>query len=175
METLIERYKDKISGVLTCADRIVITGTLPVLSNPKSMTGYMFAHNIRIFDYAIFAEPFRNQIRENAEKIAKANNLEVEFLRKSTIRKETIISKILEKRGLKPGLVHILSVVEGCLTYEPWYNKQTGKTYFKGRQSKCLTYYFIEELLGLCYVRVPTWLPFRLQIYFKMVICTWVN
>ncbi len=169
METLIERYKDKISGVLTCADRIVITGTLPVLSNPKSMTGYMFAHNIRIFDYAIFAEPFRNQIRENAEKIAKANNLEVEFLRKSTIRKETIISKILEKRGLKPGLVHILSVMESCPTYEPWHNKQTGKTYLNGSQSKCLTYYFyfIDELLGLCYVRVPTWLPFRLQIYFN--------
>jgi hypothetical protein len=34
---------------------------------------------------------------------------------------------------------------------------------------KCLTYYFyfIDELFGLCYVRVPTWLPFRLQIYFN--------
>jgi len=82
METLIERYKDKISGVLTCTNCIVITGTLPVLSNAKPMTSYLFAQNIRIFDYASFAEPFRNQIRENAEKITKANNLEVEFLRK---------------------------------------------------------------------------------------------
>ena len=34
---------------------------------------------------------------------------------------------------------------------------------------KCLHYYFyfIEEELGLTYVRVPTWLPCRLQIYFN--------
>lgn len=26
---LLERYRDRIAGVLTCYDRIVITGTLP--------------------------------------------------------------------------------------------------------------------------------------------------
>lgn len=33
--------------------------------------------------------------------------------------------------------------------------------------SKCLHYYFyiIDETLGLCYRRVPTWVPFRLQFY----------
>jgi len=35
--------------------------------------------------------------------------------------------------------------------------------------SKCMTYYFyfIDEQLGLCYLRVPTWCPFRLQFYFN--------
>ncbi len=34
---------------------------------------------------------------------------------------------------------------------------------------RCLHYYFyvMDEELGLCFVRVPTWLPFRLQIYFN--------
>ena len=34
---------------------------------------------------------------------------------------------------------------------------------------KCLHYYFyfVDEELGLCHVRVPTWLPCRLQIYFN--------
>ena len=32
---------------------------------------------------------------------------------------------------------------------------------------KCLHYYFyfIDEEVGLCYLRVPTWCPFRLQFY----------
>jgi len=169
METLVERYKENISGVLTCTDRLVITGTLPVLSNSKSMTSYLYSQNIRIFDYAKFAEPFRNELRENAERLAKENNIEIEFIRKSSTRKETVISNILEKRGLHTGLVHILSVMEGCSTYKPWHDKQNGKTYLKGDLGKCLTYYFyfIDQLLGLCYVRVPTWLPFRLQIYFN--------
>lgn len=34
---------------------------------------------------------------------------------------------------------------------------------------KCLHYYFyfIDQELGLCYVLVPTWCPFRLQFYFN--------
>jgi hypothetical protein len=167
MQTIVERYRDKITGVLTCTDRLVITGTLPILSNSQSITSYLYQQKIRIFDYPKFAEPYRNQLRENAERLAKESNIKIEFIRKSNIRKETIISKKLEERGLHPGLVNILSVMEACSTYEPWHNKETGKTYLKGSQSKCLTYYFyfIDELLGLCYVRVPTWLPFRLQIY----------
>jgi hypothetical protein len=34
---------------------------------------------------------------------------------------------------------------------------------------KCLRdyFYFINAQFGLCYVRVPTWAPFRLQVYFN--------
>jgi len=44
-----------------------------------------------------------------------------------------------------------------------------GKAFVKSRQGKCLHYYFyfIDEELGLCYLRVPTWCPFRLQFYFN--------
>jgi hypothetical protein len=33
------------------------------------------------------------------------------------------------------------------------------------KDKKCLHYcfYFIDEEFGLCYLRVPTWAPFRLQ------------
>jgi DNA-binding MarR family transcriptional regulator len=57
--------------------------------------------------------------------------------------------------------------MERCTTCRPWHDKATGKTFLKYDQSKCLTYYFyfIDELLGLCFVRVPTWLPCKLQIY----------
>lgn len=66
-------------------------------------------------------------------------------------------------------MVHIFSAMESCESYKPWHNKKTHKTYLKPNRSKCLHYYFyfIDEYLGLCYVRVPTWCPFRLQIYFN--------
>src|SRR5215471_10190956 len=68
-----------------------------------------------------------------------------------------------------PGLVCILSAMEPCSTYKPWHNKQTGKTYLRPDEGKCLHYYFyfIDQALGLGYVRVPTWLPCRLQVYFN--------
>jgi DNA-binding MarR family transcriptional regulator len=57
--------------------------------------------------------------------------------------------------------------MEGCNTYKPWHDKTTGKTFLKPDTSKCLHYYFyfIDEQVGLGYVRVPTWCPFRLQVY----------
>jgi len=59
--------------------------------------------------------------------------------------------------------------MEACPSYQPWHNKQTGKTYLKPDGGKCLHYYFyfLDEELGLTYVRVPTWLPCRLQVYFN--------
>lgn len=169
MELLTQRYQDKIMGTLSCYDRVIITGTLPRLCFAQGMTGYLYENGIRIFDYANFAQPFREQLRANAEKLAKANSIEIQFIRKSHIRKEDIVQKVLSQRGDAPGLVCILSAMELCESYRPWHNKKTGQTYLKANSSKCLHYYFyfIDEVFGLCYVRVPTWCPFRLQIYFN--------
>jgi hypothetical protein len=169
MKLLTERYAEQISGTLSCYDRILIQGTLPGFCYAGGMTSFLNANNIRIFDYPRFAEPLRNELRDNAEQIAKENGLEIEFIRKKNFRKEDRIQGILEKRGNHPGLVHIFSAMEPCPSYKPWHNKQTHRTYLKPTEGKCLHYYFyfIDEELGLCYVRVPTWCPFRLQIYFN--------
>jgi hypothetical protein len=169
MTLLTQRYSDKISGQLSCYDRIVIQGTLPGICYAQGMTSFLYANGIRIFDYPRFAEPLRNQLRDNAEKIAKDNGLQIQFIKKKNFRKEQLIKDILKTRGTQPGLVHIFSAMEPCPTYKPWHDKKTHKTYLKASQAKCLHYYFylIDDNLGLCYVRVPTWCPFRLQIYFN--------
>ena len=99
MELLTERYCNDIAGTLSCYDRIVITGTLPVLSNAQHLGSYMSRNNIRIFDYATFAEPFRTTLKLNAEKIAKESGVEIEFVRSSSVRKESLIEKKLQDRG----------------------------------------------------------------------------
>jgi hypothetical protein len=64
-------------------------------------------------------------------------------------------------------LVHVISAMEACESYRPWHDKASGKTGLRPDSGKCLHYYFyfIDEDLGLCYLRVPTWCPFRLQFY----------
>lgn len=167
MDLLTVSHKTKISGVLSCFDRLIFTGTIPQICYAQGMTTYLYSNNIRIFDYPKFAEPFKNVIRSNAEKLAKENNIEIEFVAKTHIRKEDLVQKVLKKRGSNPGLVHILSAMEACGSYTPWHNKQNGKTYLKGTQGKCLHYYFyfIDPYLGYGYIRVPTWCPFKLQVY----------
>jgi hypothetical protein len=166
-QMLTERYRERMHGVLSCYDRIVITGTLPGICYAAGMTSFLYAKGIRIFDYARFAEPLRDRIRERAQLLAAEQGASIEYIAKAHIRKEEVVAKVLAARGEHPGLVHVISAMEACESYKPWHDKATGKTYLRPDSGKCLHYYFyfIDQALGLCYLRVPTWCPFRLQFY----------
>ena len=99
MGALLERYHDKVAGVMSCWDRVIIQGTLPGLSYAAGMTSYLNAHDIRIFDYPRFAQPLRDEVRANAEKLAAETGIEIEFMRKSSYRKEARIKEVLKQRG----------------------------------------------------------------------------
>jgi len=166
-EGLVKRYDERIAGVVSCYDRIVITGTIPGICHAKGMTSFLYANGIRIFDYPQFAATLRDRLRGNAAKVAEAACVSIEHITKSYIRKEDAVAKAIAKRGDHPGLAHVISAMEPCGAYEPWHDKKSHKTYVRPDAGKCLHYYFyfIDEELGLIYVRVPTWAPFRLQIY----------
>ncbi|MGH9600900.1 MAG: hypothetical protein ACRD24_00810, partial [Terriglobales bacterium] len=164
-----ERHAAKVHGTLSCFDRVVITGTIPDICHAEAMASHLRAKGIRLFDYTQFAQPLRAQLREHAERLAGENGLEIEFIQRKTFRKEERIKDIVAQRGAHPGLVHIFSAMEPCASFKPWHDKASGRTFLKYTEAKCLHYYFyfIHEELGLCYLRVPTWAPFRLQFYFN--------
>jgi hypothetical protein len=166
-QSLTERYADRIAGVLSCYDRVVITGTLPTVCYAAGMTKFLNGHGIRIFDYPKFAMPLRDQIRERAGKLATEAGATIEHIAKTHIRKEEVVAKVLKQRGDHPGLVHVISAMEACETYQPWHDKKTHNTLLRPDSGKCLHYYFyyMDPKFGLIYLRVPTWAPFRLQFY----------
>jgi hypothetical protein len=165
--TLTDRYSANLHGVLSCYDRIIITGTLPGACYAGGMTSFLYAHGIRIFDYPRFAEPLRDRIWDCVHEICAAAGMEIEHVSKGHIRKEALVAQVLAARGEAPGLVHVISAMESCPSYKPWMDKSNGHMYLRPTQGKCLHYYvyFIDEELGLCYLRIPTWAPFGLQFY----------
>lgn len=167
---ITERYAGKIAGTVSFFDRVVVTGTLVDIGHAQTATRWLNARHIRIFDFAEYAKLWRDDIRANAEKVAAEAGIAVEFIRRAgSFRKEARIKEILGERGSHPGLVHVFSAMESCSSFQPWHDKRTGKTYLKPDSGRCLHYYFyfIDEELGLCYLRVPTWAPYRLQFYFN--------
>ena len=167
MDLLTTTYREQISGTLSCFDRILIRGTLPKICYAGGMTSHLYSKGIKIFDYGPYASSLRDQVRANAESVAKSNGIEIEYVSRSTIRKEDLVKKVLDKRGYHCGLVHIISAMERCSCYYPWYDKTSGKSHLMWRQGKCIHYYFyfIDPHLGYGYIRVPTWSPFQLQVY----------
>jgi hypothetical protein len=166
-QCLTERYGDRIAGVLSCYDRIVITGTVPVICYAEGMTRFLHSRGIRIFDYPQFAQTLRDRVRDVAASLAETADITIEHIAKSHVRKEEVVARVLAQRGDHPGLVHIVSAMEACDSYRPWHDKASGKTLVRPDSGKCLHYYFyfMDADLGLIYLRVPTWCPFRLQFY----------
>jgi len=164
---LTERYRDRLRSVLSCYDRIMITGTLPGACFAEGMTKILRASGIRIFDYPKFAATLRDRVREAATALTAAAGISIEHIAKSYIRKEEVVAKVLAARGPHPGLVHVISAMEACDAYQPWHDKQTHRTFLRPDSGKCLHYYFyfMDADLGLIHLRVPTWCPFRLQFY----------
>jgi len=95
--------------VLSCYDRVVITGTLPVICYAEGMTRFLYAKAIRIFDYPQIAQTLRDRVRDCAAALASEAGLTIEHIAKSHIRKEEVVARVLEQRGDRPGLVHIIS------------------------------------------------------------------
>ncbi len=100
----------------------------------------------------------RDRVRERAAALAAAAGIKIEPIAKSHIRKEDVVARVLAARGEHPGLVHVISAMEACDAYAPWHDKQTHKSFLRPDTGKCLHYYFyfIDDELGLSYLRVPT-------------------
>jgi hypothetical protein len=166
-QSLVERYDERIAGMLSCYDRVVITGTLPGVCYAEGMTRFLHANGVRIFDYPQFVMALLDRVRDGAASLAAEAGVTIEHIGKALIRKEDVVARVLKQRGDRPGLVHILSAMEACDAYKPWHDKQTHKTFVRPDSGKCLHYYFYfqDVKFGLVYLRVPTWAPFRLQFY----------
>ena len=90
--TLVERYDDRIVGVLSCYDRHVVTGTLPTVCYAGGMTRFLNANHVRNFDYPKFAGALRDRVRERAASVAAEAGIAIQHVSKSHGRKEAIVA-----------------------------------------------------------------------------------
>ena len=88
MANLVERHREKIVGVLSCFDRLVLQGTLPSVAYPQAVATELDRRDIRLFDYAKqFALPFRDAIRARTEQLADEEGVEIEFIQRMKTRR----------------------------------------------------------------------------------------
>ena len=80
----------------------IINGEFELLRNRIRFTviSYQYVNGIRIFGYPKRAEPLREQIRVNTERLAQDNGVEIEFIRRNNFRKEKRIKEIIAKLGV---------------------------------------------------------------------------
>src|SRR5580658_7555027 len=168
MMTITERYAEQIVGTLPCFDRIVLLGTYPGVCYAEGMASYLRSRDILYKDYPRFAETFTLRLRAHIDQVAKEAGIKIKHVGSPrNFRKEAYVQKVIEETGVTSGIVCILSAMETCRIYKYGHSREAGRTWLQGRDSRCIHYYVyvLDDEFGLCYLRIPTWLPMALQFY----------
>lgn len=166
---LLTRYADQLAGSLRCFDRVILHGTLVDVAHPGALLVSMQAAGFRPRDLARFAQPITRQVRDHIIGLARQHGREIEMVTRKNFRQEDRVAAILKTRGTHPGLVHIFAVKEAAMVFDTRHARPDGYAQVITRRGACLHYYlyWMHPRLGLIHVRVPTWLPLRLQVYFN--------
>jgi hypothetical protein len=163
MEGFISKHQKKIVGTLSCFDRMIIKGYLP-LRTASQVENFLSDHNILLKKFKTFTERNTKILRNHAEAIARQHNRPCEFIG-TTIRKDEYVRKIMERDNIKEGLICVLRFQEECPSYSLRYGENRPR--LVPVRPKCLTiyFYFMDREFGLMHIRLQTWLPFIIQVY----------
>ena len=161
--------RDDILGTNGCFDRVIVSGTFIPLSYVEGLSRFLSANEILLKEFLPHARSLADSLKAHAKSLAEQANVPYIYLNDSSTRKETLVKSLIRKRGEHPGLVAVLAALEVSPSFDIFKNKQRHKLELVQRPRKCLHFYFyfIDADFGLCYFRVQSFFPFRVQIYFN--------
>ena len=165
----LENNTHDILGTISIFDRVIITGSIIPISFVNGLSCFLILNNVLLKNFIAYATRLANILKDFAKQLAEQFDVPYKYLENSKVRNEEIIDKIIKERGDHAGLVAILSGLEVAQSFDINKNKNNKKLELVSRQRKCLHiyYYFVDELFGLCYFRIQTFFPFKIQIYFN--------
>ena len=164
---IIEWKQEKINGILSTFDRMIIKGYSLQLSNVSQM-GYFLSHNnVLLKDFGEYAENVTNSLCKHIENIAKERNRPYQFIYGNDTDKGALARQLLEKNPVDDGLICIFSNIEVCSTMNVIKNGETKKLELKWGPRKCKYYYlyYLDKEFGFMHIKIQSWFPFMVQIY----------
>jgi hypothetical protein len=167
MKTLsrfVTKFTSLIVAVLSCFDRVIFKGYLPITNGP-ALEGFVdHVLRIRRKDFMAFAGEQSDALVEHAQRLAQEAGAEYRFLQ-GKCRKDKLVEEILRQRPIFEGLICVLCCMECCPSFQLVSGKDRPRLVNKRRQQRVLYFYFLDPELGLIYIRVTTWFPFTVQVY----------
>lgn len=163
MNEFIIKHQDKITGMISCFDRIIIKGYLPI-GHTEGMQRFMNQHGLLLKDFKHLASTCSETIKAYGQNVADKAKRPFQYLY-SSVRKEQLAREIAERDGITQGLVCVFSIVEACQSFKLKWGE--GKPQFERNNPRCLClyFYYIDREFGMMHVRIQTWFPFTIQIY----------
>ena len=164
---IIEQNKEKINGILSTFDRMLINGYILQLQNPRYFLFYLIQNNVKLKDFKDFAEKQTEILCDHIDNYIKDNNVNLQYLKQANTNKDELARAEWEKNPNKYGLVAAFSAVELCRTMTVVPNHETKKLEIINKNTKCKHYYFYfnDKEFGWMFLKIQTWFPYNVQIY----------
>jgi hypothetical protein len=164
MEAFIARHAEKVTATLSCFDRVLFKGYLPIRT-PEAMGHFLYGQGLLLKDFKSFVTKASEKIKQHAGDLAgKAGRPFVHF-RGKVNDKEARAREIAERDGITRGLVCVFSIVEQAQSFKLRYGSQRPRLVKDFPRCLCLYFYYMDRDLGLIHIRLQTWFPFVLQVY----------
>jgi hypothetical protein len=159
------KFASLISWTLSCFDRVIFKGHLPIsrISEFERFVDYVL--NIRRVDFLKNLGPqWSDRLVEHSKQFAKERGRAWEYYA-GDIDKDAWAKEQLAQSPLLEGLVGVLCVMEACPTFKLAPAKDRPGFVSRKVPQRVLYYYFVDKELGLIHVRLQTWAPFTCQVY----------
>ena len=125
MKTLsrfVIKFTSLIVAVLSCFDRVIFKGYLP-LTNGRALEGFVdCVLKIRRCDFMAFAEEQSKILVDFAKRLAQEAGAEYRFLQ-GHHRKDKLVEEMLRQRPVFAGLIGVLCCMETCPSFKLVYGK----------------------------------------------------
>jgi hypothetical protein len=172
VNSFIAKHGAAISGVLSCFDRVILRGHLPIAGVGYFST-WLYSKKISLNlqqpepgwrPFKEMAPWFAEQLKAHAKQVAADAGRPYQHL-PSHERMEENARTLAEHDGITEGLVCVYGAMETCRTFRVRSGEQGPKVGPDRRVSLVLYFYFLDREFGLMHVKIQTWFPFTVQVY----------
>jgi len=164
LSRFVTKFISLIVAVLSCFDRVIFKGYLPITNGP-ALEGFVdYVLKIRRKDFMNFAEEQSQTLVDFAQRLVQEVGAEYHYLQGAR-RKDKLVDKLLRQRPINDGLICVLCCMECCPSFRLVQAKDRPRLINARRVQRVLYFYFLDPDVGLIYVRLTTWFPFTVQVY----------
>ena len=163
VEKFLEKYESQITGTLSCFDRVIFKGYLP-LGWPDARESLLARQGLRIMDFKRFVTEQSGRFKTLANQLCEQTGRPHLYLR-GRAKKEKLVEQMIRQEKLTEGLVCVLSAVEPCQSFVVVPGEKRPQLAAARRKCLCFDFDDLDREFGLMHVRIQSWFPLTIQIY----------
>jgi hypothetical protein len=160
MQQFIAKFRDKVAGVISGLDRLILRGILRRLAYSRGMEEYLWQNRVLFKDYTEHVKKISERVRRTAVQEFTGAGLPVLYLASPKIDKERIAQQVAAERQIQQGAVCALSTMEPSPTFEHYGRHMVTRT----RPCMVVYQYRIDPEWGWMHARIQSWFPFHIQV-----------